>query len=132
MVAPSYGLHKPEQVHQLKDLIANSPEDKLLSMVPGSKQVPRHKREWFSDPMNLGWVISPHTLGVNLRAMATFRETMPAPKCSTLIIRGGEDKVVSNKAIEAYYDSLPASLDKAIITFDEAGHDVLEDKEALV
>ena len=37
MVAPSYGLDKPEQISQLQDLIANSPADKLLSMVPGSK-----------------------------------------------------------------------------------------------
>ena len=40
--------------------------------------------------------------------------------------------MVCNQAIEDYYDSLPEQLDKAIITFDEAGHDVLDDKEALV
>lgn len=46
-----------------------------------------------------------------------------------MVVRAGLDGFICNKEIEGNFDQLPDTVDKTMLTLDEAQHQLMDDKE---
>lgn len=129
MLSPAFGLYNAREMGSLLSSLqrtnTNTP-DRLYNFEP-KEGVPQHKQSWHEDDRNLSWWISLHTLTVNLNAFESFQRNMPSVDIPSLTVRGGLDEVISNQVIEKWFDGLDDSIDKTMITLDDAQHDILGD-----
>lgn len=112
LAVPYFAMKDPKLLDSIRPVVktmAKVTPNKSIQIFDHTK-AKRHLREWYNEPANqLGSYVSPHNVIQNDLAMQKTKtdklfEKMTPP---TLILRCGLDKVVDNKAIQEYFETIP-------------------------
>lgn len=102
-VAPYFDVYDRRLLDKLEPVV------KMIYKVTPDKKVniadrapKRHLEQWMNDPINQGSTASPHNIMQNIKVMRDIKEKgiMTSNYTPSLVIRGGKDTVVCNKAIQ--------------------------------